>query len=517
MHEQTRNEIIRRWRAAASIRQIARDLNLARNTVSRVLAEVTAQRDGVPAAAPRRPSLLDPFDAAIRELLGRYPDLTATRLLEELRQRGFTGRYTIVRQRLGELRPRASRAPVVRFETAPGAQAQMDYAVYDLDFSAEGRRRVALFSYVLGYSRRQYLRFVEAQDFTTTLREHVHAFEHLGGVAATCLYDNQKVVVSGYDGDVPLYNPRFLAFATHYGFRPLACKPQRPQTKGKVERPFHYVATNLLNGRTFRTLEHLNEVTLWWLAEVADVRVHRQTKQTPLSLHQQEQPHLIPLPAQAYEVAPVVYRTVNAEGFITYRQNAYSVPWRHIGQVLPVRVTEAEVIIYGPQVQEIARHPLWPRTATGQRSLQSAHRPAEDARQRQAQLQERYAELGVIAVRFLEGVLHSQRYGKDHAQRVLALLGTYTRADVLAALERAVRYGAYSHTAVERILAVRAQPKSLLQTLADDVRQQLQPLLDEPPITPRPTTLYQPLCEEGSGSHEEDPHHPSGGRGPGPA
>jgi hypothetical protein len=336
----------------------------------------------------------------------------------------------------------------------------MDYAVYDLDFTAEGRRRVSLFSYVLGYSRRQYLRFVEAQDFTTTVREHVRAFEHLGGVAATCLYDNQKVVVSGYDGDVPLYNPRFLAFATHYGFRPLACKPQRPQTKGKVERPFHYVETNLLNGRTFRTLEHLNEVTAWWLTAVADVRVHRETKQTPWALHQQEQPHLIPLPAQPYDVAPVVYRTVNAEGFISYRQNAYSVPWRHIGQVVPVRVTEAEVIIYGPHVEEIARHPLWPRTATGRRSLQSAHRPADDARQRQAQLQERYAELGETAVRFLEGVLRSQRYGKDHAQRVLALLGTYARAEVLAALERAVRYGAFTHTAVERILAVQARPKS---------------------------------------------------------
>ncbi len=514
MNEATRNEIIRRWRADASIRQIARDLNLARNTVSRVLAAVTAQRNGVADAAPRRPSLLDPFDAAIQELLGRYPNLTATRLLEELRQRGFTGGYTIVRQRLGELRPRAARLPVVRFETAPGVQAQMDYAVYDLDFTAEGRRRVSLFSYVLGYSRRQYLRFVEAQDFTTTLREHVRAFEHLGGVAATCLYDNQKVVVSGYDGDVPLYNPRFLAFATHYGFRPLACKPQRPQTKGKVERPFHYVETNLLNGRTFRTLEHLNEVTVWWLAAVADVRVHRETKQTPLALHQHEQPHLIALPARPYDVAPVVYRTVNAEGFITYRQNAYSVPWRHIGQVLPVRVTETEVIIYGPHVQEIARHPLWPRTATGQRSLQSAHRPAEDARQRQAQLQERYAELGDTAVRFLEGVLRSQRYGKDHAQRVLALLGTYARADVLAALERAVRYGAYTHTAVERILAVQAQPKSLLQTLADEGRQPLPPLLEDPLITPRPTTHYQPLCEEEPGSHEEDPHPPSGDSGP---
>jgi transposase len=496
MTEPKRNEIISRWRAGSSIRRIARELGLSRNTVSRVLEEIEARRAGGPDSSPtrRRPSRLDPYLAIIKELLGRYPDLTAVRLHQELRQRGFTGGYTVVRQRLGELRPRRAPLPVVRFETGPGAQAQMDYAVYDLDFTGEGRRRVCLFSYILGYSRRQYLRFVEYQDMTTTLREHLRAFEHLGGVAATCLYDNMKVVVTGYEDDVPVYNPRFLAFATHYGFRPMACRPRRPQTKGKVERPFSYVETSLFNGRTFSSLDHLNETTAWWLAHVADVRELRETKKTPLQLHAEEQPHLVPLPAQAYEVSPVLYRTVNVEGLVTYCQNGYSVPWRYIGSMLPVRVTEKELIVYGREVEEIARHALLPRIVRGQRVVHKEHQPVEDARRRQAQLEERFAELGEAGGRFLEGLLQAQRYGKDQAQRVLALLGTYARADLIAALERAVRYGAYSHAAVERILSAQARPRTVLEALADEERQ-LPPWLGEDLVSPRLTSSYEYLCE----------------------
>jgi transposase len=511
MNEQKRNEIVSRWRAGASIRQIARELTVARNTVSRVLAQIGAQRAGTTPTSLRRPSRLDPYEPVILELLGRYPDLTGMRLLEELRQRGFSGSYSTVRQRLRTLRPCTGPQPVTRFETAPGVQAQMDYAVYDLNFTCEGRRRVNLFSYILGYSRRQYLRFVEAQDMVTTLREHVRAFEHLGGVAATCLYDNMKVVVSGHEDDVPIYNPRFLAFATHYGFRPVACRVRRPQTKGKVERPFYYIETSLFNGRSFQSLNHLNEITDWWLAQVADVRELRAAGKTPLQLHQEELPHLIALPAHAYDVAPVIYRTVDVEGLVTYCQNGYSVPWRYIGCVLPVRVTETEVIIYGPQIEEITRHALLPRTARGQRSVHKEHRPGENAHRRQAQLAERFAELGEMGCRFLEGLLRVQRYGKDQAQRVLALLGTYARTDVIAALERAVRYGAYSHAAVARILLVQARPKTTLEALAEEERR-LPPWLGEDEVSPRPTSGYQYLCEPGE-DEDEDPNSTQGEAG----
>jgi transposase len=307
MNDELRHEIVRRRQGGASLRRIARELGLARETVQNVIRRWEAERqggDGRP-TRPRRPSQVDPFEGTIRQLLERYPDITIVRVFEELRAAGFRGGLTIVRERVLQLRPQPLRAPVVRFETSAGAQAQMDYSSYDIDFSSEGRRRVHLFSYLLGYSRRQYLRFVEAQDLPTTLREHIRAFEHLGGVAASCLYDNLKGVVLRHGDEGPLYNPKFLAFATHYGFTPRAGRVRRSQTKGKVERPFWYVETNLLNGRTFHTLEHLNEVTAWWLAHVADVRVHRETKQRPLDRHAEERPHLIALPATPYDVATV--------------------------------------------------------------------------------------------------------------------------------------------------------------------------------------------------------------------
>jgi transposase len=517
MNAETENEVVRRWRQGASQRRIARELKISRDSVQRILGRHERQRDAggleSSSSGASRGSILDAYVARIEALVARWPRITVVRVYEELCKEGYSGGYSLVRDRMRALRPAGSREPVVRFETGPGVQAQMDYAVYELDFTTEGRRRVNLFSYILAHSRRQYLRFVERQDFETTLREHVRAFTHLGGVAATCLYDNMKVVVARHEGDEPIYNTRFLAFATHYGFRPWACRRRRPRTKGKVERPFQFVEGNFLNGRSFSTLDHLNEGLSRWLAETADVRVHRQTQRRPIDLHAEELPYLIPLPAQPYDTAEVVYRTVNAEGLVAYRQNLYSVPWRYVGELLAVRITEQEVVIYGPDLMEIARHELVPRAKTGVRSEQESHRPREDQQQREARLRDCFAELGPPALRFLEGLLAAHRYGKGQAQRVLMLLETYRRQDLEAALERAARFGAFSLRAVERILAAQAQPKTPLESFSSQQQQRIRELLEDQPVSPRPTGDYQQLYppepatdeaneETGDGSNE---------------
>ena len=200
MNDDLRSDVLCRKYGGQSGRDIARDLHLSRKTVAKVLAEHRQQRaqgtTGLPKPRQGRGSVVDAYESTLRDFLSRYPDMTVVRLLEEVRARGYTGGYTVLRQRIKQLRKQCHRPPVERFETGPGVQAQMDWATYTIDFSQEGRRKVNLFSYVLGYSRRQYIHFTASADLETTLREHVRAFEHLQGAAATCLYDNMKVAAA---------------------------------------------------------------------------------------------------------------------------------------------------------------------------------------------------------------------------------------------------------------------------------------------------------------------------------
>ena len=341
----------------------------------------------------------------------------------------------------------------------------MDWSTYEIDFSQEGRRKVQLFSYVLGYSRRQYIHFTERQDFETTIRQHIEAFRHLGGVAATCLYDNMKVVVTRWEDDQPIYNTRFLSFATHYGYRPWACKVRRPQTKGKVERPFYYIEMNLLNGRQFRSLQYLNESARWWLAEVADKRIHGTTKKTPLELHADELPHLLALPSLQFDTAQVVYRIVDTDGTIQIANNRYSVPWQLVAELLPV----------------------------GQRRILAEHLPPKDHEAQMNAIRERYGTLGEVAIQFLDGILAKTRYSKHHAQKVLTLLNIYPKSDVLAAMQRAVTYRAFGYSSLERILAHQGTPKPSWQQLSESEQEAIAKLTDSKPIPPRHSQEYQDL------------------------
>jgi hypothetical protein len=173
-------------------------------------------------------------------------------------------------------------------------------------------------------------------------------------------------------------------------------------------------------------------------------------------------------------------------------------------------VPQKELIVYGPDVKEIARHELYPSGTAAQKRTLSVHSPGRDHLQKRELLQQRFAEFGAEGVRFFEELLRARRNGKDEAARVLGLLTVYRREDLARALERAGRYRAFSWSAVERILAAQAKPRSTMEALTIEAREQLNEMLRQIPLDPRPTAEYQALLEtaEGNEIHEGEDDGP---------
>jgi transposase len=221
------------------------------------------------------------------------------RLFAECRAAGYAGGYSQLTAYVARVRPRPAAEPVVRFETAPGEQAQFDFAEVRLPWG----KRFALLV-VLGYSRLLYVEFTPRQTALAVMLGLERAFQTFGGVPQHVLFDQLKsVVVADHrpGGGRLLENPEFLRFAAHWGFRIRACRPYRARTKGKVERPVSYLRRNFLYGRTFLGDADLADQCARWLTEVANQRMHGTTKAVPaIRCVQDEQPVLQPLAARPY-------------------------------------------------------------------------------------------------------------------------------------------------------------------------------------------------------------------------
>lgn len=465
-----------------SQRRIARELGVSRNTVRRVLERVALARAAGHSALPRPPrtrgSMLDAHDAFLRQRLQESPELSAVRLHEDLVERGFEGSYTIVRERVRALRPAPRAEPARAQDRPPGKYGQQDWSPYTLDFTDTGRQEVHAFSLTLAFSTRQYLDFCEGMDHTTMIRQHVRALERFGGVPRVIVYDRQKVVVLGRENGRDLYNPRFLAFATYYGFRPQALPPRSPKLKAVVEGAFRFVEGNCLAGRTFRDLAHLRSHAIWWLDHRCDVQLHSRRKQTRLQLFAQERDALLPLPAHPYDTAEVGYRVVDIYGFVVWDSVRYSVPYDHLLDIVVLRVTETEVVVYDDAIQRVARHDRHPH-GHPEPVVEPGHHP----RRRKVDLDAlltRITAFGEAGETFGAGVRRSQRFWGKHLGRVLALQERYDLDDIRAALDRANRYRAFDASTVERILEHTAKPR-ILPDSEQRARQRLRGALGHTP------------------------------------
>ena len=349
-------ELILRARDGATIRSLSRLFQISRNTVRRILRKHAKNRKEheILPRKQARTSKLDEFKPKIAELLEKYPKITGLRMYEELQLEGYDGGITILRDHL-KIARKPDIEPVMRFETSPGQQGQMDWSPYKIRFKREGLKEVQCFSYVLGFSRRQFIDFTPRRDFFTLIRRHQDAFTYFDGVPRECLYDSEKTVVLRWEAGRPVFNPAFTAFITHYACRPIICSRGRPQTKGKVEAPFQYVEGNLLCAREFDNLEDLRAIARWWLAEKSDQHKHYTTRHYPLELfREEEQTALLPLPAP-YDSAEVALCVCRSDGFVQFEVNWYSVPTGHIADILSIKATEREILIYSPELELLAR------------------------------------------------------------------------------------------------------------------------------------------------------------------
>jgi hypothetical protein len=233
-------------------------------------------------------------------------------------------------------------------------------------------RIVWLFSLALGHSRWLWACFVLQQDLPTVLRCHLAAFAALGGVPAEILYDRMRTAVTGEDAAEGIaYNRTLLACARHYGFLPKACRPYRPQSKGKVERPFRYVREDFFLARSFRDLDDLNGQLRQWLEEVANVRVHATTRRVVAKHFAEERLHLQPLPAGPFQATLRLERRITRDGMVSVDGNLYSVPDSTRRRPVEVhRLVDAVQIFEAGRL--VASHPVL--EGRGQRHIIGGHR-----------------------------------------------------------------------------------------------------------------------------------------------
>lgn len=466
-----------------TIRALSKRFKIGRNTVRRILRGHNRQREegheALGKSIPRK-SQLDPYLPLIQNLLKEFPKLTGVRLLEELRKAGYTGGITILRDRLKGMRQFPKREPVVRFETPAGIQGQMDWSPYTIPFTRAGKTKVLCFSYILGFSRRQYIDFTLHRDFHTIIRRHRDAFEYYGGVPRQCLYDGEKTVVLRWEAGRPVYNPAFVQFITHYRCKPVACRPGRAQTKGKIEKPFQYVEGNLLNGRKFQDMDDLKACARWWLTERSDQRLHDTTDRIVYEHFMTEEVSaLTPLPLHPYDCSEVALRICRMDGFIEFETNSYSVPYEYVGDILSFKATEHEIFIYSQELDLVASHERLPPGAN-QKVENPQHRNHPKVRYGLEPVREAFVSLGDAALSFIAGLKekHPRNCG-FHARLILLLKENYATEDVNKALAHAIRYQAFDGQSVERILKATAQPRTLESVRNDNARKVLEAALPQ--------------------------------------
>jgi transposase len=401
---------LRQW----SIRRIARELGLHRDTVARYIraCQLAPKQAGAPIGsepgsgdskqatpegaplgskqatlqgAPIGPPPTEPhssLQASLCEpwrqvILGKLQvGLTAQRIYQDLvSEHGFTGKYHSVRRFVGRL-GRSQALPFRRLECEAGEEVQVDFGTGIPIQQPDGkRRRTHVFRMVLSHSRKGFSEVVYRQTTEEFLRCLEDAFWHFGGLPQVVVLDNLKAGVETPDWFDPELNPKLRAFADYYGLAIMPTRPRMPRHKGKIESGVGYVKNNALKGRAFASLHEQNRHLLDWETTVADQRIHGTIRrQVGQVFAEVERPALRPLPAERFPCFREGQRKVSRDGHVEVDKAYYSAPPEYLGRSVWVRWDARLVRIFNPQWQQIAVHL---KREPGRFSTQQAHLASE--------------------------------------------------------------------------------------------------------------------------------------------
>ena len=432
--------------------QIAHELGLDERTVRRWLAA----KQFLPRQAVDRSSKLDPFKDTVVRMLESYP-YSAQQVLQRLREEGFTGGYTIVKQFVRKVRPKRTKA-YLTLAFAPGECAQVDWGSYGSIRVGETMRRLSFFVMVLCYSRQMYVEFTVSQTMEQFLTCHQNAFLAFGGVPGRIMVDNLKsAVLKRSPGEAPVFNPRYLACAQYHNFSISACGVAKGNEKGRVENGVGYVKKNFLAGAELPEFTALNPAARIWLDTVANVRIHGETRQKPAELLLAERPHLRPLPQHLYDCATITPVRASSQFRVTLDTNRYSVPARYAGHLLTLKAYPDRLCLYHDE-QLVARHP---RSYERHRDFEDPDHPkallAYRKKARDQQLFQRFQSLAPCALDYYRELEHRHLNAAGHVRKIVALAEIHGEPAVAAALSDALKLHAIGSDYIANILACRAR------------------------------------------------------------
>jgi transposase len=330
---------------------IAKTLGLHHSVVERVLLQGGVREEMLRV----RPSIADPYIHFIKETLEKYNDITATRLFQMVKERGYTGGVDHFRDIVARYRPRGSKTAYLKLRTLPGEQGQVDWGHFGRFGTA--KRPLMAFVMVLSWSRAIFLRFYPGASMSYFLQGHVDAFSYFEGIPRDLLYDNLRSAVLERRGDAIHFHPTLIQLSGHYRFAAKPVNVARGNEKGRVERAIRYIRDSFFKGRRWSDLADLNEQALAWCQTIAAERKWVEDRnQTVGQTFAIEKKSLLDLPANPFPAHDITAVRAGKTPYVRYDLNLYSIPHTHVGRTLTVVATLDTVRILDGTT-ELAKHP----------------------------------------------------------------------------------------------------------------------------------------------------------------